>query len=258
MHRSLEARSLTKLSRRWRAGAFEAERKHQLLTLRDRVVPVLFMQNRRARRILIRLDQRTAQLVVVLPTRATAEQGRRFALLNEGWIRDRLDQLPAATPFAPQQTIPYLGVDHLIRYRAGAVGQVWREGHEIWVSGRRETAARRIEDWLKREARRELLRRARQKAALIGREVESITLRDPKSRWGSCSAKGRISFSWRLIMAPRAVLDYVVAHEVAHLKELNHAPRFWRLTAQLTRDVEGPRQWLREHGAALHRFGRRR
>jgi predicted metal-dependent hydrolase len=254
---SLEPRSILKLTRGWRGGALDERERQQVLTLRDRVVPVLYRQNKRARRILIRLDQSTAELVVVLPTRATPAQGRRFALLNEGWIRDRLDQLPAATPFAPGATVPYLGVDHRIRFRPGVPALVWREGNEIYVSGRRENAQRRVEEWLKREARRELLRRSRQKAALIGREVFTITLRDPKTRWGSCSARGQLSFSWRLIMAPRHVLDYVVAHEVAHLREMNHGPRFWRLTAQLTGDCEGGREWLREQGPALHRFGRR-
>lgn len=257
MYSALEARSFPKLARRWRGRLFEEGRRQQLLTLRDRVVPILFRQNKRARRIVLRLDQSTAEVVVVLPSRATPAQGRRFALLNEGWIRDRLDQLPAATPFAPGAEIPYLGVEHRIRYRPGVPVAVWREGNEIYVSGRREAAERRVEEWLKREARRELLRRARQKAALIGREVHAITLRDPKSRWGSCSARGQLSFSWRLIMAPREVLDYVVAHEVAHLKEMNHGPRFWRLTAQLARDSDYAREWLRENGPALHRFGKR-
>ena len=257
MQSALEARSFPKLSRRWRGRLFEEQQRQQLLTLRDRVVPVMFRQNKRARRIVLRLDQSTAELVVVLPTRATAAQGRRFALLNEGWIRDRLDQIPAATPFAPGAEIPYLGVEHRIRYRPGVPVAVWREGNEIYVTGRREAAPRRIEEWLKREARRELLRRARQKAALIGREVHAITLRDPKSRWGSCSTRGQLSFSWRLILAPREVLDYVVAHEVAHLKEMNHGPRFWRLTAQLTRDTEYAKEWLRENGPALHRFGKK-
>lgn len=218
----------------------------------------MFLPNKRARRIIIRLDHGKARIVVVLPSRATRDQGRRFALLNRGWIRDRLDLLPPAVPFRPGAVIPVFGVDHRVRHRPRSRGTVWREGNELHVAGRPEHLARRLEDWLKREAKREIERRARQKAEAINRRIAGITVRDPKSRWGSCSPRGHLSFSWRLILAPRAILDYVVAHEVAHLKELNHGPRFWKLTAELTRDVESARAWLQKHGPALHRFGQGR
>ena len=144
---------------------------------------------------------------------------------------------------------------HGLELEPQARGVVWQEEGAIHVAGRAEHLARRIEDWLRREARREIERRARAKAELIGKRIAAITIRDPKSRWGSCSPRGQLSFSWRLILAPRHVLDYVVAHEVAHLKELNHGPRFWKLTAELTRDADGARAWLNEHGPLLHRYG---
>ncbi len=220
------------------------------------LVPLVFQSNKRARRIIIRLDHFHARVVVVLPSRATRDQGRRFALLNKGWISDRLAALPRAVPLRGGARIPYLGIMHRIRPRPGERGTVWREDGEIHVAGKPEHGKRRIEEWLKREARREIERRARAKAELIGKPISRITLRDPKSRWGSCSPRGALSFSWRLIMAPRRVLDYVVAHEVAHLKEMNHGPRFWKLTAELTRaDVEEARAWLHHEGPGLHRFG---
>lgn len=221
----------------------------------DRRVPLVFQSNKRARRIILRFDHGQGRIVVVLPRRATLEQGRRFALLNKGWIRDRLDLLPEPVPFQAGARIPFLGIMHRIRHRPTARGTVWREGEEIHVAGRPEHLARRVEDWLKREARREIERRARLKAEQIGKRIARITIRDPRSRWGSCSPSGQLSFSWRLIMAPRAIIDYVVAHEVAHLRELNHGPRFWKLTAELTRDVDEARHWLNEHGARLHRYG---
>ena len=227
-----------------------------LLAVDDQLVPLVFQPNKRARRIIIRLDQFQARVVVVLPARATRDQGRRFALLNKGWIADRLAALPPAVAFAHGATIPYLGVPYRIRHRTGARGTVWRESGEIHVAGQPEHLPRRLEDWLKREARREIERRAFAKAELLGRRIARITLRDPRSRWGSCSPSGELSFSWRLVLAPRRVLDYVVAHEVAHLKEMNHGPRFWRLTAELTRaDIDEARAWLHEEGPGLHRFG---
>jgi predicted metal-dependent hydrolase len=227
----------------------------QVLTLEDRRVPLVFQQNKRARRIIIRLDHGTAGIVVVLPTRASRDQGRRFALLNKGWIRDRLDLLPPAVRFEPGAIIPFLGVEHRIRHRRQGRVAIWREGNEIHVGGDPERLPQRVEEWLKREARREIERRARRKAALIDREISKIAIRDPKSRWGSCSPTGALSFSWRLVLAPRSVLDYVVAHEVAHLKELNHGPRFWKLCGALTRNADDARAWLHRHGPALHRYG---
>lgn len=221
----------------------------------DRRVPLVFQSNKRARRIILRFDHGQGRIVVVLPRRATLEQGRRFALLNKGWIRDRLDLLPEPVPFQAGARIPFLGIMHRIRHRPTARGTVWREGEEIHVAGRPEHLARRLEDWLKREARREIERRAHLKAEQIGKRIARITIRDPRSRWGSCSPSGQLSFSWRLIMAPRAIIDYVVAHEVAHLRELNHGPRFWKLTAELTHGVDEARHWLNEHGARLHRYG---
>ena len=229
--------------------------RRQVLTVADRRVPLIYQTNKRARRIILRFDHGEGRIVVVLPRRATLAEGRRFALLNRGWIRDRLDLLPEPVPFRAGRSVPFLGVMHRIRHQPQARGVVWQEEGAIHVAGRAEHLARRIEDWLRREARREIERRARAKAELIGKRIAAITIRDPKSRWGSCSPRGQLSFSWRLILAPRHVLDYVVAHEVAHLKELNHGPRFWKLTAELTRDADGARAWLNEHGPLLHRYG---
>jgi hypothetical protein len=112
-------------------------------------------------------------------------------------------------------------------------------------------------DWLKREARRKIDERVSWYAEQLGVRPRRITIRDTSSRWGSCSSARSLSFSWRLILAPPAVLDYVVAHEVAHLRELNHKPRFWRLVASLGPEVDDSQAWLSEHGALLHRYAPR-
>ena len=134
-------------------------------------------------------------------------------------------------------------------------GGVWREDGGLLVSGYAEHVERRVRDFLKAEARREMSERAFAKARQIDRPIASLTLRDTRSRWGSCTPDGALSLSWRLVLAPLEVLDYVVAHEVAHLAHMNHGQRFWALTAKLTDQVEGPQRWLRDNGARLLRYG---
>ena len=125
----------------------------------------------------------------------------------------------------------------------------------ICVAGEPPHLDRRIGDFLKREARRDLEAAASRYAARLGVAIKRVSIRDQSSRWGSCSNTGVLSFSWRLILAPSFVLDYLAAHEVAHLKELNHSPRFWRLVASLDPDFERAKAWLDAHGTDLHRYG---
>jgi predicted metal-dependent hydrolase len=152
-------------------------------------------------------------------------------------------------------------VEHVIRAGEAAGAPAWIDRDSfrptIRVGGRPEHASRRLIDWLKREARRKIEERVLEHATRLGVRPKRITIRDTSSRWGSCSSARSLSFSWRLVMAPPAVLDYVVAHEVAHLRELNHHPRFWRLVDFLVPDVEKSQAWLSEHGALLHRYAPR-
>ena len=128
----------------------------------------------------------------------------------------------------------------------------------VRVSGHPEHASRRLADWLKREARLRIGERADEYARLLGVQPKRITIRDTSSRWGSCSSARTLSFSWRLILAPPFVLDYVVAHELCHLREMNHGPRFWRLVRTIVPNLERPQTWLTENGALLHRYAPRR
>ena len=160
-------------------------------------------------------------------------------------------------PFAEGAVVPVFGVPHRIRREdnPAAPPRLAIVDGEIRVRGGPEPIARRVRDHLARLAARELARRARLHAAAIGMKVTRITVRDTKSRWGSCSAAGSLSFSWRLIMAPEPVLDYVVAHEVAHLIEMNHGPRFWKLVRTMVADPTAQRTWLKRHRAELLSYG---
>ncbi|HVC52032.1 MAG TPA: SprT family zinc-dependent metalloprotease [Stellaceae bacterium] len=219
-------------------------------------VPVVMRVNPRARRISLRLDSAGRTIALVLPRSTDAEAGLRFLAAQRGWIASRLAALPAAVPFADGAIVPLRGEPHRIcRALDPAAPAVAIVDREIRVTGEPAYLARRVRDHLIALARHELSERARACAARLGRQVGRIGVRDTKSRWGSCSATGNLSFSWRLVFAPDAVIDYVVAHEVAHLAEMNHGPRFWRVVASLTPDSVGPRAWLRHHRLRLLSYG---
>ena len=220
-----------------------------------RRVPIEVRRHRRARRLTLRLDPQSGAARLVIPQRTPLAEGLLFAQHKAAWIARQLDALPTRVPFAEGARLPILGIAHEIRGAPRARRGVWREDGRLWVSGRPEHLPRRVGDFLKREARQELEARAHAKAAAVERRVARVTLRDTRSRWGSCSSEGRLNFSWRLILTPEAVLDYVVAHEVAHLVHMNHGARFWKLVARLTPEVEGPCRWLKEQGHAVQRYG---
>ena len=220
-------------------------------------VPVRVRVSRRARRLALKIDAIGDAVELVLPPRTSLPRALNFLKSNRDWVERRLAALPPRLIFADGETVPVLGVPHRIRHvaRARDYGPVWIAGCEIRVSGDAAHVSRRVRDFLKEKARDELTRRARRLAQPLGREVGRISVRDTTTRWGSCSANGNMAFSWRLIMAPQPVLHYVVAHEVAHLVEMNHGPRFWKLVDRLVPDVERQRDWLNRNRAWLLRIG---
>ncbi len=226
-----------------------------ILRIEDQDVPLTVTRHPRARRLTLRLDPVAGALRLALPRGVALAEGLDFAQQRSDWILTQLESLPPRVAFADGAEVPYLGESHRICHDPQARRGVWRAKGSIRVSGRIEHLSRRITDFLKREARREMTDRAHLKAAKIDRRVARVSLRDTQSRWGSCSADGCINFSWRLILAPDTVLDYVVAHEVTHLVHMNHGPRFWVLVDKLTAETEAPRRWLRKNGASLLRYG---
>jgi predicted metal-dependent hydrolase len=155
--------------------------------------------------------------------------------------------------------MPLRGVDHRIVHRPGERGGVWLESSErgplICVSGERPHVARRVTDFLKREARKDLEAAVARHSKQLGVKPRRMVLRDTVSRWGSCSSTGGLNFSWRLILAPPFVLDYLAAHEVAHIVHMNHSALFWKLARRLHPGTDRAEIWLKVHGASLHRFG---
>jgi predicted metal-dependent hydrolase len=229
------------------------------LTLGARSLTVRLVRNPRAKRYILRVPASGGDPVLTVPARGTLETAQAFAERQRGWLSAQLEKRPDVTPFADGGRIPLRGVEHVIESTGGLRGLVrFREselGPVLSVPGGPDHLPRRLRDWLKKEARRDLERAVAHHAASLGREPSGMTLRDTRSRWGSCSATGQLSFSWRLVLAPPAILDYVAAHEVAHLAEMNHGPAFWRLCRDLAPHTDEARVWLRQEGGALHRYG---
>jgi predicted metal-dependent hydrolase len=210
----------------------------------------------RARRIALRIDAAERKVELVLPPGVPASHGLRFLATKRGWIAARLAALPQPVRFADGAIVPVLGIAHRIRREDDpAAPPVAISDGEIRVRCDPAHLERRVRDHLVAMARAEFAERARPLAARIGRKLTRVVVRDTKSRWGSCSGRGNLSFSWRLIFAPEPVLDYVVAHEVAHLAEMNHGPRFWRLVESLSPDTAAARAWLKRHRSRLFSYG---
>ena len=222
------------------------------LLLGDERLPLVVRVNARARKLSLRLDPARRQVVLTLPREHDLRQGLDFLHRQDDWLIRQARSLPPLRRFADRQPLPVLGETLTIDHRADSRRGTWRDGDLLCVSGDGAHLPRRVRDWLKQTARQELQQNAHRLAARIARPVRAVSVRDTTSRWGSCTADGRLSFCWRLVLAPRPVLDYVVAHEVAHLRRRAHDRPFWHLVEQLMPDYRTHQDWLRRNGASLH------
>lgn len=224
----------------------------------------------RARRVSLRLDAARGEIVATAPSPRRLAEAAAFAVARQGWIAARLAELPRPSPFAPGGLIEVLGQPCRLVSAPGR--SQWRPARDgapltLTASGDGEAFARAVLRALKAEARRRLVARTEVHAAALDRPMPVVTVTDARGRWGSCSPPrsrgfgagvevGRIRYSWRLLLSPPMVLDYVCAHECAHLIEANHSPRFWAVVHGLVGDERPYRDWLRLHGARLHAVGR--
>jgi predicted metal-dependent hydrolase len=228
---------------------------HELLAIDGESVTVTVRLNPRARRIVMRVNPVSGDVTVTAPARLGKAAALAFVRGETGWVSRQRAAAPKRVALAPGSSVPFLGQPHrILAAQKRGPAPVWREGDEIFVSGRAEHAARRLTDFFKREARQSFEQSALSFGEQLGVRPSRITVRDTASRWGSCSSARSLSFSWRLIFAPDYVRDYVVAHEAAHLKEMNHGPRFWAHVENLTPHARKARKWLRENGRNLLRY----
>lgn len=215
-------------------------------------VEVICRRAPRARRLSLRVSRLDGRVTLSLPPGVSARAGRAFAIEKAAWLRAALAAQPARVAVGPGAWLPVEGVARQVVTVAGR--GVCLDGPALRVAGPPGRAAARVRAFLIAEARARLAAAVDRHAAGLGRVPRALVLADPRSRWGSCSAAGRLMFSWRLVMAPPEVLDYVAAHEVAHLVEMNHSPGFWAVVARLCPGQAQGRRWLKQQGAGLHAY----
>lgn len=223
-----------------------------------RAAPLIARVNRRAKRLILKVDPVAGEIHVTAPSKRALPEAIKFAHERIDWIASQLSETLRGKPFVEGMTIPFKGVDHFIlRDPDRRIGVRLDQDvpPAIRVGGASEHLNRRVADWLKREARKELTDRVDHYCAQLSRKRGALRVRDTKTRWGSCSSEGDLSFCWRLILAPPEILDYVAAHECAHLIHLDHSPAFWRLVKTLGPDPHSAARWLTANGPTLFTYG---
>lgn len=219
---------------------------------------LVIKRSARARRLALRLDPKERVINLVVPKGMSMRKAEEFAHANQLWIEERIAELPPAVPFEDGRIIPILGRDRYIDiYYDPDLKRtdVHLQAGFLTVKTNKEDPSARIERYLRGIAKDVLTELSYQKAAQIRKRITSVSVRDTKSRWGSCAQGGSLSYSWRLIFAPTVAMDYVVAHEVAHLTHLNHSQKFWNLCRDLSDDYVEGEYWMRNHGHELMRYG---
>lgn len=249
--------------------------------LRDLGAPVEVRRHPKARRLTLRVSRTRRAVVITVPRRCNLGEAGSFVFKNRAWVEQCLGEIPVPVPFEDGAVLPIRGVYHRVSFAGqrlpeGPVALRSADGFafnqtsdvgslpapdvklpELVVGGGREYAERRLRDWLYAQARVDLDCAVQLHARAMMLNPKRLSVRDQSSRWGSCSSTGALSFSWRLIMAPPFVLDYVAAHEVAHLAEMNHGPNFWALVAQAVPRMDAAKTWLQVYGMDLHQYGTR-
>lgn len=234
----------------------------EIETTDGRRVAVRLVVNPRARNISVRIDPARREAIATAPSNRQLKRAAQFAAERAGWIARELARLPDGIALLPGAQAPLRGIMHELVYEHGRGAPRIEPATRLGDAPRLIAPApiadlfeKRLMRFYKAEARADLDARVAEYSALLGVKAARIQVKETRSRWGSCSADGVLAFSWRVVLAPAFVLDYLAAHETAHLKEMNHSRRFWALVKRCMPDFERGRLWLSEHGAALHAIG---
>jgi predicted metal-dependent hydrolase len=225
------------------------------LTLPTGTARIDWRRSPRARRVSLRIHPADGSVIVTLPPRATHKAGMALLMDHVDWVSDRLAALPQSVALEPGACVPIGDVPHVIRHVPDARGAAWITDGALHVTGAPEFVSRRVRDFLRQEARRRLSALTAIKAGRVAIMPRRVLIKDTSSRWGSCAPDRTIALCWRLVMAPEFVQDYVVSHEVAHLRHMNHGPQFWLTVDQLTPHRRAAIRWLKTEGPRLLRIG---
>jgi predicted metal-dependent hydrolase len=215
-------------------------------------IEITLRRSARARRFSLRVSRVDGQVTLSLPLRARETEALAFARAQEGWLRAALARMPAQAAIGLGASLPVEG--RMLTLLPGTGRSLRQEGDSLLVPGDPAQVGARVAGWLKGLARDRLAAASDRYAAEVGRRFTQLSLRDTRSRWGSCTADGRLMYSWRLILAPPSVLEYVAAHEVAHLVEMNHSEAFWAVVGRIYPGWQVQRNWLKRHGGDLQSY----
>ncbi|MBR2922788.1 MAG: M48 family metallopeptidase [Alphaproteobacteria bacterium] len=206
-----------------------------------------------AKKLVLRIDTKDHCAILSIPKYCLRKQALKFLQENEVWIINTLANLPKLSNFADGDEISVFGKIYKICHENKHKGTRF-EGDLLKVGGDKVFLHRRVKDFLKKEAVDKLAEISIKTAEKIGVKIASVTVKDTKSRWGSCSTKGNINYNWRIVLAPKEVIDYLVCHEVSHLKHPNHSTDFWSTVESLCPSYKDSRNWLKTHGKELYKY----
>lgn len=216
--------------------------------------PLTVISSWRNRRLSLRIDSKKRAVVLTMPKFYSQKKAWQFVDSHQDWIEECLSKLPAVRDFADGEKISLFGQEVVLCYNPQNSGAPKLEQNILSAGGEKEFFHRRVKDFIKREAKKYFLSRSRFYADKLDCKVASVTIKDTKSRWGSCSSLNNINYSWRIALAPVCVIEYLMAHEVSHLKHPDHSPAFWRTVKTLYPGASIGRSWLKTHGHELYLY----
>ncbi|MBX2855557.1 MAG: M48 family metallopeptidase [Rhodobacteraceae bacterium] len=244
---------MSAVKRAARRAPDKSERRVEAINLEDPPLSVELRRSAAARRLSLTVSHIDGRARLTAPRNCPRSAAVAFLRDHRDWLRGAMSRALEVVILTPGAEVPYQGRSVLIKHSSRRGVRLSSSG-VLEVGGPESQVGARVAAWLKEEARAALLSAVQRYSEALDTPFARISMRDTRSRWGSCSSNGSLSFSWRLILAPPDVLDYVAAHEVAHLIEMNHSPRFWAVVERLRPDWRSQRDWLRLHGSELHRY----
>jgi predicted metal-dependent hydrolase len=226
------------------------------LLIEGKSLPLVVRKNSKAKRLTLRLrPEAGGEIILTLPLYHSKRQVAEFIEKSKPWLEKQMARIFQKLPYAEGMALPVFGKHYELRHKPSQSFRSWWGEDHLLIHAPPEKFGMYVEKSLYQLATQFLTARTRLYAGQLNKSVNRITLRDTRSRWGSCSPNGNISYSWRLVFAPEQVADYLCAHEVAHLVEMNHSPQFWRIVEGFRPDYNSLRQWLRQNGKSLFQYG---